>query len=113
MKVHPVFHASLLETYHQSNIRGRSQPSAPAIEVNGFEEYEVESILDSRIRRGKLEYLVHWQGYPNSERTWEPAINLRNAPEKTAIFHRQHPAQPSSTPRFYTQKIKLLEGSRN
>ncbi|PFH45171.1 hypothetical protein AMATHDRAFT_162323 [Amanita thiersii Skay4041] len=32
--------------------------------VDGAEEYEVEEILDSRVRRGrKLEYLVKWFGY--------------------------------------------------
>ena len=55
MKIHPVFHASLLEIYHESTILGRSQPTSPSVEIDGCEEYEVESILDSRIRRGKLE----------------------------------------------------------
>ena len=59
MKIHPVFHASLLEIYHESNILGRSQPTPPSVEIDGCKEYKVESILDYRIRRGKLEYLVH------------------------------------------------------
>jgi hypothetical protein len=24
------------------------------------------------------EYLVHWEGFPHSENTWEPATNLAN-----------------------------------
>ena len=47
MKIHPVFHASLLEIYHESTISGRSQPTPPFVEIDGCEEYEVESILDS------------------------------------------------------------------
>ena len=82
MKIHPVFHASLLEIYHESTILGRSQPTPSSIEINGCEEYKVKSILDSRIRQGKLEYFVHWRGYPISELTWEPASNLNNVLEK-------------------------------
>ena len=47
MKIHPIFHASLLEIYHESTISGRSQPTPPSVEIDGCEEYEVESILDS------------------------------------------------------------------
>ena len=82
MKIHPVFHASLLEIYHESTISERSQPTPPSIEIDGCKEYKVESILDSRIWQGKLEYFVHWQGYPISECIWEPPSNLSNAPER-------------------------------
>jgi len=40
------------------------------------EEYTVEKILDKRIRGGKTEYLIKWEGYPDSENTWEPDDNL-------------------------------------
>ena len=62
MKIHPIFHDSLLEIYHESIILGKSQSTLPFVEINGCKEYEVENILDSRIRRGKLEYFVHWRG---------------------------------------------------
>ena len=113
MKIHPVFHASLLEIYHESTILGRSQPTSFSVEIDSCEEYKVESILDSRIWRGKLEYFVHSRGYPISEHTWEPASNLSNAPEKIRIFHHQHPMQPRTNHRFHIQKIKLLKGSRS
>ena len=95
MKIHPVFHVSLLEPYKASSIPGRSQAPPPPVEVEGTEEFEVSEILDSRIIRRKLEYLVHWQGYDISERTWEPAANLRHAPEMIQDFHRQYPQKPS------------------
>ena len=40
--------------------------------VDGEEEYKVERILDSRRfgRRRKLQYLVKWKGYPDSENQW-------------------------------------------
>ena len=64
-------------------------------------EYEAESILDCRLilqqrqRRSKAtiqqqldistdpndyEFLVKWKGYPLHDATWEPYINLKNAP---------------------------------
>ncbi len=96
MKIHPVFHVSLLEPYKESTIPGRLQQPPPPIEIDGEEEFEVSEILDSRINRRKLEYLVHWQGYEVSERTWEPATNLDNAPEMIEEFHRQYPTKPNA-----------------
>ena len=36
------------------------------------DEYEVEKILDHRIKNGKEEYLTQWKGCPISQATWEP-----------------------------------------
>lgn len=38
--------------------------------------YEVEAILDDRVRRNKDEYLVKWKGFPVEESTWEPERNI-------------------------------------
>ena len=45
MKIHPVFHVSLLKPYKDSTIPGRLQ-APPPIEVDGAEEFEVSEILD-------------------------------------------------------------------
>ena len=52
------------------------------------EEYEVEAIQDRRVRKGKLEYLVLWRGYPASQATWEPEANLEgtDADHKMGAF---------------------------
>jgi hypothetical protein len=94
MKVHPVFHVSLLEPYRESIFPGRVQSPPPSIEIENHEEYEVETVLDSRRRRGKLEYFVHWSGYDINERTWEDAENLSNAPKKVQEFHQRYPHKP-------------------
>jgi hypothetical protein len=94
MKVHPVFHVSLLEPYRESTFPGRLQQPPPSIEIENHEEYEVEKILDSRHKWGRLEYFVHWSGYDINERTWEPAENLANAPEKVQEFHQRYPRKP-------------------
>ncbi|KAG1884835.1 uncharacterized protein F5891DRAFT_970507, partial [Suillus fuscotomentosus] len=46
----------------------------------------------------RLEYLVHWKGYPREEREWLLASELRNAPQAIADFHRKHPAAPRPMP---------------
>lgn len=56
--------------------RKQPPPPLPIIQPDGEEHYEVERIIDSKMDRGKIKYLVHWKGYPVSERTWEPAENV-------------------------------------
>ena len=63
MKIHPVFHVSLLEPVAQNPHDGQIPPPAPPVEVEGEEEWEVESILDSRFFRRRLQYLVKWAGH--------------------------------------------------
>lgn len=41
------------------------------------DNYVVESIIDKIVTPdGKVHYLLKWQGYPDSENTWEPEENL-------------------------------------
>ena len=59
--------------------------------TDGIPEWEIEEILASRKRRGKLEYHIQWKGYDTSERTWEPAANLKHSQELVEEFHKAHP----------------------
>jgi hypothetical protein len=95
MRIHPVFHASLLTPYHANTLPGRTQPLPPPLIVEGVEEFEVKEILDSRIRYNKLEYFVDWKGYPPNDRTWEPPKSLENASDSIARFHTRYPNRPS------------------
>ena len=96
MKIHPVFHVSLLEPKKKSQIYSRTNPPPPPVEIEGQEEleYEVEEILDSRIYYGSLQYLVSWKGYSPSENSWEPPEHLENSPELINQFHHQYPDRP-------------------
>ena len=50
-RIHNVFHVSLLELYHPSRIPRRQPPLLPLVELSTWEEYKVDRILDSRLRR--------------------------------------------------------------
>ena len=95
-RIHDVFHASLLDPHQSNDIEGRRQlvPQPPDI-VEGTPEYEVEEILDSKMRGRGLWYLVDWKGYSPEERMWEPAKNLTHTEEAVATFHQRHPQRPS------------------
>ena len=58
MKIHLVFHVSLLEPYKKSTIPSRLQAPSPLIRIDDEEEFEVSKIIDSCINRKKLEYLL-------------------------------------------------------
>ena len=73
MRVHPVFNVSLLKVY-----KGTLQRPAP-VEVEGQTEYEIEKILAHRKSRGRLQYLVRWKGYDESEDMWLAESRLGNA----------------------------------
>ena len=96
-KIHNVFHVSLLEPYVPNTIPGHHpDPPAPVV-LDDVPEYEVESILDSRIVHKKLFYLVDWKGYNVQERSWEPASHLTNATDAVALFHQLYPHKPGSS----------------
>lgn len=72
MSVHPVFHVNLLEPLRPGH-PDQPQDPPPRIIVNDQLEYIVDRILNSRIGDDNgFDYLVHWQGYANSEDSWEP-----------------------------------------
>ena len=67
--IHPVFHIDLLTPYRETPTHDPNYQRPPPDLVDREEEYEVERILDSRqFGRGrKLQYLIKWKGYPDSE----------------------------------------------
>jgi hypothetical protein len=94
MKIHPVFHVTLLSATKPDVFERDPPRPPPIITPDKEEEYEVEEILDSRLRRRKLQYLVKWVGYGPEDNSWEPAENVENAAEKVEEFHRRHPRRP-------------------
>ena len=95
-RIHPVFHVSLLRHLPTSELEGRIVPPPGPIDLE-TEEYEVEDIVDSRIRGRALQYKVKWKGYENQqdEYTWEPAENVAELTDLVDYFHNKYSSKPS------------------
>lgn len=98
-KIHNVFHVSLLERFHRNIIPGRVQDQAPPPElIEGEEHWGVDQIVDSRIRRENIEYLVKWTGLSNCENEWLPQQNLEQSAQLVIDFHAKYPLKPRLLP---------------
>eukprot|EP00762_Andalucia_godoyi_P006395 ANDGO_02858.mRNA.1 Retrovirus-related Pol polyprotein from transposon 412 len=54
-------------------LAGGKEPSpaeVPEEDIEEETEYEVEKVLKKRSRRGRVQYLVKWVGYPDSNNSW-------------------------------------------
>jgi len=96
-RLHPVFNVMKLSPAPDDLIvrRHRNPPPPPEL-IDGEEEYVVEKILNSRMFRQKLQYLVKWEGYGIEGNTWEYLENLNHAPlaEKVTEFHTKNLGAP-------------------
>jgi hypothetical protein len=85
LKIHPVFHTSLLKAYKKDD--NRRQNANKVLLADGRTEGQlVEAVLDYRRRRGKEQYKIHWLGEAAEEATWEPLENLKQIPGLIAEF---------------------------
>ena len=71
LKMHPVFHVSLLQPW---NGGGRVQPPPPMVLVGGQVIWTIDRILDHRSgkRKNLKEFLISWADYDPSHDSWEP-----------------------------------------
>lgn len=85
MRVHPVFHVSLLQPWrvdpeHPAHVTAPPRP--PPIDEEG-NSYRVDRLLDKRVRRrgrgSVLEYLVRWEGYGPEDDSWVAEINIEQS----------------------------------
>jgi hypothetical protein len=93
-QLHPVFPIVKLTLATPDPIVGRrARPPPPPVLVEGKEEHEVETILDSRMRWNRLEYLIKWKGYNIGDNTWVVHRDV-HVPDIIAEFHRLNPGAP-------------------
>lgn len=68
------------KTYEESEmlqIQGDGDGEAKNLKpklAEGF--YEIESVRRKRTRKGQVQYLIKWRGWPETANTWEPVENL-------------------------------------
>jgi len=90
--IHPIFHASLLTPYVEMDSHGPNFSRPPPDLIKGENKYEVKTIRKHKCfgRNKKLQYLLKWKGYPESDNTWEPVEQL-HAPQLLKEYHACHP----------------------
>lgn len=54
----------------------RRPPPRMELSAIGEQVFAVESIRKKRVRKGKVEYLVKWKGWPPKYSTWEPEEHI-------------------------------------
>lgn len=71
-QIHPKIHVRRLRLAHSNDpelFPGRIPPNPPPIEAED-EQYMVEAILDHRKVGRSHQFLVHWEGYSDTEDSW-------------------------------------------
>jgi len=90
MRVHPVFHNSLLKPYHKTQAHGPNFEQPPP-EIIGGEEghYEIDKVLAARPTQNckSTQYFIYWKGYTDADNSWIPAGELTHAKELVAEFY--------------------------
>lgn len=85
MRIHNVFHISQLTGYRTARYIPNPvvDRPPPVLKENKAlsDEWEIDKILDHRVRRRHRQYLVHWKGYGFEENSWLDEKRLNNAQE--------------------------------
>lgn len=115
-RIVPSFHVSRLKPIITGPLATDVPFETPPVplEISGQPAYLIKSILNSRHRRGKLEFLIEWEGYRPEEQYWVPAQDILDL-QLCKDFHASHPELPGPRPRGRPRKdsayvVSLLGG---
>jgi hypothetical protein len=106
MKIHDVFHTSLLKPYKHDPLR--TDGEMPPLIIDGQEEFEVEALIgrrskvtgtkkakhspNGRKKTTRWEYLVSWKGYGPEHNEYVPETELlRHCKQMIKNYDKQHP----------------------
>jgi hypothetical protein len=71
---------------------GKNYSRPPPDMIEGEEQYKVKAIRAHQRNQHKLQYLIKWKGYPESNNMWEPIDNVQ-APLLIRKYHEAHPLE--------------------
>ena len=92
MKVHPVYHVSLLEPATLDPLLGLLQPPPPPVIIDEEPEWKVDEIVNPKFMGKTLQYLIRWVNY--SDLTWEPSTMLTNVLSVVKKFYLLYLSKP-------------------
>jgi hypothetical protein len=109
-KIHPVVSVAHLEPYKEDPYKRLDAPPPPGLitdDTGEHEEWEAEQILSQRYnkRRKRDEWLLKWKDYGPENNTWEPVVNLANAPELLDEFRLTQNPLPKPAPSSFPHRI--------
>ncbi len=112
LKIHPVFNIELLTPHRPNTLPSRPEPTPPyPVVIPGREEeFLVSEILDSKLLRRKLRYLVRWEGYSDEYNEWIDAEDLAADNDLVLDFHSSQPNKPGSQRLRLTAEGRQIEG---
>ncbi|CCO34382.1 Retrotransposable element Tf2 155 kDa protein type 2 [Rhizoctonia solani AG-1 IB] len=111
MKIHDVFHVSLLTAYKSdTEFKLHFTPPPPVITAEGEEEYQVDKFVDWAAEDGIWKYRVRWKGYAPHEDTWEPAKDLQHCKDQLRKFFANYPTAPKADHPIPTDAPKVKRG---
>ena len=95
LQIYPIVNVSWIKPYHGS-MEGQTPYWLGLVYMTEHRDnkWEMDHTVDSHLKNKKLEYLVHWKGYDDSDCTWEPKSNLRNVKDAICDFHDSHSSTP-------------------
>ncbi|SPC63744.1 uncharacterized protein UHOD_11317 [Ustilago sp. UG-2017b] len=94
LRVHDVFHVSMLELARTSSLLQQSaQPVEPPLPDEEL-EFKVEALIGKHTCDQGVEYKVLWRGYLEEAALWEPLTNL-NCPDLIQEYEEGREQRPS------------------
>jgi hypothetical protein len=109
MKIHDIFHTSLLrKAAIDFFIEQISSSSFSIVVKDEKEKYEIDDILDSRYHYEKLQYRVIWIDH-FSDRAWYSAENFEHSAEVVDDYHRRYSNKSESQLRLIASIASMTD----